>query len=105
MPSPVINPEYHLTLQQADQAREDFAAILSELDFLKEQLARAATRAWLGRMLLLALAAYGPYWACSRCGLLSDPAPRSRCPVQPRSDPRDWLVLTHLKHAASRLRL
>ena len=28
-------PEYRLTLRQADQAREDFSAILDELDFLK----------------------------------------------------------------------
>ena len=30
-------PEHRLSLRQADQARNDFAAILDELDFLKEQ--------------------------------------------------------------------
>jgi hypothetical protein len=33
MPRPANDPEYHLTLRQADQARGDFAAILDELDF------------------------------------------------------------------------
>ena len=33
-----------LTLRQADQAREDFAAIADDLDFIKEQLSRLATR-------------------------------------------------------------
>ena len=40
-------PKYRLTLRQADQAREDFAAILDELDFVKGQLSRLSTRAWL----------------------------------------------------------
>ena len=40
----VNDPEYRLTLRQADQAREDFAAILDELDFVKLQLSRLPTR-------------------------------------------------------------
>jgi len=39
-----------LTLRQADQAREDFAAILDELDFLKIQVSWLPARAWLSRM-------------------------------------------------------
>jgi hypothetical protein len=35
-------PEYRLTLRQADQAREDFAAIVDELDFVKGQLSQTA---------------------------------------------------------------
>jgi hypothetical protein len=48
------DPEQHLTLRQADQARSDFAAILDELDFVKEQLARMPTRAEVSRMALMA---------------------------------------------------
>jgi hypothetical protein len=33
-----------LTLRQADQAREDFASIAEDLDFIKSQLARLPTR-------------------------------------------------------------
>ena len=33
-----------LTLRQADQAREDFAQILDELDFLRSQIARLPTK-------------------------------------------------------------
>jgi hypothetical protein len=33
------DPERHLTLRQGDQARDDFAVILDELAFLREQLA------------------------------------------------------------------
>src|SRR5260370_42236846 len=51
MPDPNI-----LTLQQADQARIDFALIESNLEFLTGQLARVSTRAYLCRMLLLATA-------------------------------------------------
>ena len=36
--------ELRLTLRQADQARDDFAQILDELDFVKSQLARLPTR-------------------------------------------------------------
>src|SRR5215469_639764 len=35
MPNLADDPEYRLTLRQADQAREDFGAILDELDFLR----------------------------------------------------------------------
>ena len=38
MPDLIDDPEYRLTLRQADQAREDFAAILDELEFVKGQL-------------------------------------------------------------------
>jgi len=48
------DPGRRLTLRQADQARDDFAQILDELDFLKEQLARLPTRAYFSRMLLMA---------------------------------------------------
>jgi hypothetical protein len=44
MPSPANDPEYNLTLRQADQAREDFSTILDELDLVKWQLARLPTR-------------------------------------------------------------
>jgi hypothetical protein len=33
-----------LTLRQADQAREDFASISEDLDFIKFQIARSPTR-------------------------------------------------------------
>jgi len=50
-----------LTLRQADQAREDFAQILDELDFLRSQIARLPTRSevsWIAlRLTLGALAA------------------------------------------------
>ena len=51
----VNDPEYRLTLS-LDQAREDFAAILDELDFVKLQLSRLPTRAWLSRMALMGFA-------------------------------------------------
>jgi hypothetical protein len=38
------DPERRLTLRQADQARDDFAQILDELDLVKSQLARLPTR-------------------------------------------------------------
>ena len=38
------DPERRLTLRQADQARDDFAQILDELDLVKGQLARLPTR-------------------------------------------------------------
>jgi hypothetical protein len=60
MPDLADDPEYRLTLRQADQAREDFAAILDELDFVKFQLSRLPTRAWLSR---LALMGFGSVWA------------------------------------------
>jgi len=51
-----LDPEHRLTLRQADQAREDFAQILDELDFLRSQIARLPTRnevPWLGLRLTL----------------------------------------------------
>ena len=38
------DPERPLTLRQAAQARDDFAMIMDELDFVKAQLARLPTR-------------------------------------------------------------
>jgi hypothetical protein len=38
------DPERRLTLRQAAQARDDFAMIMDELDFVKAQLARLPTR-------------------------------------------------------------
>ena len=38
-----LDPE-KFTLRQAPQARDDFAQIMDELDFVKEQLARLPTR-------------------------------------------------------------
>ena len=55
MPHLTDDPEYRLTLRQADQAREDFATLLDELDFLKMQLSRLPTRRWLSRMALISL--------------------------------------------------
>jgi hypothetical protein len=54
------DPERRFILRQADQARNDFAAILDELEFVKAQLARQPDRAWLSRMLLLG---FGTMWA------------------------------------------
>ena len=54
------DPERRLTLHQADRARQDFATLLDELDFVKGQLARLPNRAWLSRMLLLG---FGSVWA------------------------------------------
>ena len=55
-----LGPE-RLTLRQADQAREDFAQILDELDFLRSQIARLPTKSevrWIAlRLALGALAA------------------------------------------------
>jgi len=56
MPNLADDPEYRLALRQADKAREDFAILLDELDFLKLQLSRLPTRAWLSRMWLIGLA-------------------------------------------------
>ena len=38
-----LDPE-HFTLRQAAQARDDFAQIMDELEFVKAQLARLPTR-------------------------------------------------------------
>ena len=50
------SPDYSLALLQADQARSDFAAIESDLQFVMSQLVRLPTRAYLCRMLLLTTA-------------------------------------------------
>ena len=60
-------PEDRLTLRQADQAGEDFAEILDELDFVKLQLSRLPTRAWLSRMALMGFASL---WALLAVTLL-----------------------------------
>ena len=55
-----LDPEHRLTLRQADQAREDYAQILDELDFLRSQIARLPTRnevRWLGLRLTLGVLA------------------------------------------------
>jgi hypothetical protein len=59
MPDLADDPEHRLTLRQASQAREDFAILLDELDFLKMQLSRLPTRAWLSRMWLMG---FGSVW-------------------------------------------
>jgi hypothetical protein len=53
MPDLTDDPDYRLTLRQANQAREDFAILLDELDFLKMQLSQLPTRRWLSRMALI----------------------------------------------------
>jgi hypothetical protein len=60
MPDLTDDPEFRLTLRQASQARDDFALILDELDFLKMQVSWLPTRAWLSRM---ALMGFGSVWA------------------------------------------
>jgi hypothetical protein len=45
--------EHRLTLRQADQARTDFAAIESNLEFIMSQLAGVPTRRDLTRMALV----------------------------------------------------
>ena len=60
MPDLADDPKYRLTRRQADQAREDFALILEELDFLKMQVSWLPTRAWLSRM---AWIGFGGVWA------------------------------------------
>jgi hypothetical protein len=56
MPRLADSPDYPLALRQADQARSDFAAIESDLQFVMSQLAGLPTRAYLCRMLLLTTA-------------------------------------------------
>jgi hypothetical protein len=51
-----MSEEYPLTLRQADQARNDFALIESNLELIAGQLARLPTRAYLCRTLLLVTA-------------------------------------------------
>ena len=50
MPDLADDPEYRLTGRQADQARNHFATVLDELDFLKIQVSWLPARAWLSRM-------------------------------------------------------
>jgi hypothetical protein len=60
------DPEYRLTLRQADQAREDFAVLLDELDFVKLQLSRLPMRRDLAKVALgitFATAALVILWA------------------------------------------
>ena len=59
-PSLADDPERQLTRRQADQARDDFATILDDLDFVKVQLARVPGHAWVSRMLL---SGFGSGWA------------------------------------------
>jgi hypothetical protein len=56
MPTHAHEPEYRLTLRQADQARGDLYAISDELDFLKAQLSRLPDCAYVCRLALLATA-------------------------------------------------
>jgi len=51
---------YPLALRQADAARDDFTAILDDLDFIKDQLARKPSRAWTSLLLLIG---FGSMWA------------------------------------------
>jgi hypothetical protein len=51
-----MSDEHTLTLQQADQARTDFAAIEDDLQFIAGQLSHLPTRAYLCRVLLLTTA-------------------------------------------------
>jgi hypothetical protein len=60
--------DYPLILRQADAARDDFSAILDELDFIKGQLARLPSRTWLATMGLLG---FGSVWALLAALLLS----------------------------------
>jgi hypothetical protein len=52
---PDDDPERRLTLRQANQARDDFAAILDELEFVNAQLARLPTRKELWRAALMGM--------------------------------------------------
>ena len=49
------DPERHLTLRQADQARINFAAIESDLEFIMARLARMPTRAGIWRAALVGM--------------------------------------------------
>jgi hypothetical protein len=55
-PSLADDPERQLTLRQADQARTDFAAIESDLQFIMDQLSRVPTRRYFCQTLLMATA-------------------------------------------------
>jgi CHASE3 domain sensor protein len=56
LPPDIDDPERRLTLRQADQARDDFAAIESHLEFIMGQLARLPDRAYVSRLLAMATA-------------------------------------------------
>jgi hypothetical protein len=43
------------TLQQIDRARTDFALLAHDIDFLKGQLARLPSRAYVSRVALMAM--------------------------------------------------
>jgi hypothetical protein len=47
-----MTQDYHLALRQADQAREDFATIESDLQFVMSQLAKLPTRRDMARAAL-----------------------------------------------------
>ena len=60
------DPEHRLALWQADRARQDYAEILDELDFVKLQLSRLPTRRDLAKVALgitFATAALVILWA------------------------------------------
>jgi hypothetical protein len=48
-------PDDPFTLRQVDQARDDFAALQDDLDFIKVQLARLPTRHELWRAAMLGM--------------------------------------------------
>jgi hypothetical protein len=56
MPELANGTAYRLSLRQADQAREDFAAIIEELHFVQMQISRQADRVCLSRALMLGFA-------------------------------------------------
>jgi hypothetical protein len=47
------DPEQRLTLGQADQARDDFAALETHIEFLMHQMAQVPTYKELAKMVLL----------------------------------------------------
>ncbi len=59
------------TLREADQARSEFAAIESDLQFIMSQLAQLSTRAYASRMTLMAIATV---WAVIAAVALPDGA-------------------------------
>ena len=80
-----------LALRQADEVRNDFAAILDDLDFIKGQLARKPSRAWTSLLLLIG---FGSVWALiaaielmlARCARRLGVAGR-RCVALPAEEP------------------
>jgi hypothetical protein len=57
-PTDIDDPERRLTLRQADQARGDFAAIESDLQFIMAQLARLPDCAYVSLLVAMATAGY-----------------------------------------------